>query len=123
MGAASTEIEFHLRGRNSHLAVTSARLELARGRAGTVLAVMQDTWFPQLLRACRRTAQQRRHHEIETPPPSLFVCERIGRRIIAPAQTRRHHCKCGRILQANCTLSTVFALLFCSRAAQARHRS
>ena len=34
MGAASTEIEFHARGRTMHLAVTSARLELAHGQAG-----------------------------------------------------------------------------------------
>ena len=34
MGAASTEIEFHARGRTMHLAITSARLELAHGQTG-----------------------------------------------------------------------------------------
>ena len=34
MGAASTEIEFHARGRTMHLAITSARLELGAGQAG-----------------------------------------------------------------------------------------
>ncbi len=42
MGAASTEVEFHARGRIMHLAVTSARLELAHGNVGTVL-VVEDT--------------------------------------------------------------------------------
>jgi two-component system, NtrC family, nitrogen regulation sensor histidine kinase NtrY len=39
MGAASTEIEFRARGRNLHLAITSARLELTRGQTGNVLVV------------------------------------------------------------------------------------
>jgi len=48
MGAASTEIELHARGRTVHLAVTSARLDLAHGKQGTVL-VIEDT--TELLRA------------------------------------------------------------------------
>ena len=45
MGAASTVLEYHARGRTMHLAVTSARLELARGKTGTVL-VIEDTTEP-----------------------------------------------------------------------------
>jgi two-component system nitrogen regulation sensor histidine kinase NtrY len=83
MGAASTEIEFHLRGRNLHLAVTSARLELARGRAGTVL-VVEDT--SELLRAQRQLAwkevAQRVAHEIKNPlTPIALSAERIGRHL------------------------------------------
>ena len=83
MGAASTEIEFHLRGRNMHLAVTSARLELARSRAGTVL-VVEDT--SELLRAQRQLAwkevAQRVAHEIKNPlTPIALSAERIGRHL------------------------------------------
>ena len=83
MGAASTEIEFHLRGRNMHLAVTSARLELAQGRAGTVL-VVEDT--SELLRAQRQLAwkevAQRVAHEIKNPlTPIALSAERIGRHL------------------------------------------
>jgi PAS domain S-box-containing protein len=83
MGAASTEIEFHLRGRNMHLAVTSARLELGRGRAGTVL-VVEDT--SELLRAQRQLAwkevAQRVAHEIKNPlTPIALSAERIGRHL------------------------------------------
>src|ERR1039458_375295 len=51
MGAASTEVEFHARGRTMHLAITSARLELAHGQPGTVLVVEDTT---ELLRAQRQ---------------------------------------------------------------------
>jgi two-component system nitrogen regulation sensor histidine kinase NtrY len=83
MGAASTEIEFHLHGRNLHLAVTSARLELAHGRAGTVL-VVEDT--SELLRAQRQLAwkevAQRVAHEIKNPlTPIALSAERIGRHL------------------------------------------
>ncbi len=83
MGAASTEIELRLRGRNMHLAVTSARLELAHGRQGTVL-VVEDT--SELLRAQRQLAwkevAQRVAHEIKNPlTPIALSAERIGRHL------------------------------------------
>jgi len=83
MGAASTEVEIHLRGRNIHLAVTSARLELARKRPGTVL-VVEDT--SELLRAQRQLAwkevAQRVAHEIKNPlTPIALSAERIGRHL------------------------------------------
>ncbi len=83
MGAASTEIELHLHGRNMHLAVTSARLELAHGRPGTVL-VVEDT--SELLRAQRQLAwkevAQRVAHEIKNPlTPIALSAERIGRHL------------------------------------------
>ena len=83
MGAASTEIEFNLRGRNMHLAATSARLELAHGRPGTVL-VVEDT--SELLRAQRQLAwkevAQRVAHEIKNPlTPIALSAERIGRHL------------------------------------------
>ena len=83
MGAASTEIELHLRGRNMHLAVTSARLELAHGRPGTIL-VVEDT--SELLRAQRQLAwkevAQRVAHEIKNPlTPIALSAERIGRHL------------------------------------------
>lgn len=83
MGAASTEIDFVLRGRNMHLAVTSARLELAHGRPGTVL-VVEDT--SELLRAQRQLAwkevAQRVAHEIKNPlTPIALSAERIGRHL------------------------------------------
>ena len=83
MGAASTEFELHLRGRNVHLAATSARLELAKKRAGTVL-VVEDT--SELLRAQRQVAwkevAQRVAHEIKNPlTPIALSAERIGRHL------------------------------------------
>jgi len=83
MGAASTELELHLRGRNVHLAVTSARLELAKKRPGTVL-VVEDT--SELLRAQRQVAwkevAQRVAHEIKNPlTPIALSAERIGRHL------------------------------------------
>ncbi len=83
MGAASTEIEFHFRGRTMHLAVTSARLELAHGKAGTVL-VVEDT--SELLRAQRQLAwkevAQRVAHEIKNPlTPIALSAERIGKHL------------------------------------------
>jgi len=83
MGAASTEIEFPARGRILHLAVTSARLELSHGRAGTVLVVEDTT---ELLRAQRQLAwkevAQRVAHEIKNPlTPIALSAERIGRHL------------------------------------------
>ena len=83
MGAASTELELHLRGRNMHLAVTSARLELAHGKPGTIL-VVEDT--SELLRAQRQLAwkevAQRVAHEIKNPlTPIALSAERIGRHL------------------------------------------
>jgi len=83
MGAASTEIDFHARGRTMHLAVTSARLELAHGKPGTVL-VVEDT--SELLRAQRQLAwkevAQRVAHEIKNPlTPIALSAERIGRHL------------------------------------------
>ncbi|HUA99852.1 MAG TPA: ATP-binding protein [Terracidiphilus sp.] len=83
MGAASTEIDFHSRGRAMHLAVTSARLELERGRPGTVLVVEDTT---ELLRAQRQLAwkevAQRVAHEIKNPlTPIALSAERIGKHL------------------------------------------
>ena len=83
MGAASTEIELHARGRTIHLAVTSARLELAHGMAGSVLVVEDMT---ELLRAQRQLAwkevAQRVAHEIKNPlTPIALSAERIGRHL------------------------------------------
>jgi two-component system nitrogen regulation sensor histidine kinase NtrY len=83
MGAASTEIEFHIRGRNMHLAITSARLDLAHGKQGTVL-VVEDT--SELLRAQRQLAwkevAQRVAHEIKNPlTPIALSAERIGKHL------------------------------------------
>ncbi len=83
MGAASTEIDFHARGRTMHLAVTSARLDLARGKQGAVL-VVEDT--SELLRAQRQLAwkevAQRVAHEIKNPlTPIALSAERIGRHL------------------------------------------
>ncbi|MGH9599600.1 MAG: sensor histidine kinase, partial [Terracidiphilus sp.] len=83
MGAASTEIEFRVRGRAMHLAVTSARLELERDRPGTVLVVEDTT---ELLRAQRQLAwkevAQRVAHEIKNPlTPIALSAERIGKHL------------------------------------------
>jgi PAS domain S-box-containing protein len=83
MGAASTEIELQARGRTIHLAVTSARLELAHGQQGTVLVVEDMT---ELLRAQRQLAwkevAQRVAHEIKNPlTPIALSAERIGRHL------------------------------------------
>ncbi len=83
MGAASTEIEFHARGRTMHLAVTSARLELTHGQTGTVLVVEDTT---ELLRAQRQLAwkevAQRVAHEIKNPlTPIALSAERIGKHL------------------------------------------
>lgn len=83
MGAASTEMELHARGRTLHLSVTSARLELAHGQVGTVL-VVEDT--SELLRAQRQTAwkevAQRVAHEIKNPlTPIALSAERIRRHL------------------------------------------
>jgi len=81
MGAASTELEVNARGRTAHLAVTSARLDLAPGRPGTVLVVEDTT---ELLRAQRqlvwKEVAQRVAHEIKNPlTPIALSAERIGR--------------------------------------------
>jgi hypothetical protein len=83
MGAASTEIELRVRGRNQHLAITSARLDLAHGKQGTVL-VVEDT--SDLLRAQRQLAwkevAQRVAHEIKNPlTPIALSAERIGKHL------------------------------------------
>lgn len=83
MGAASIEINLNARGRSMHLAVTSARLELQRGRAGTVLVVEDTT---DLLRAQRQLAwkevAQRVAHEIKNPlTPIALSAERIGKHL------------------------------------------
>ena len=83
MGAASTEIDIHARGRTVHLAVTSARLELAQGQPGTVLVVEDTT---ELLRAQRQLAwkevAQRVAHEIKNPlTPIALSAERIARHL------------------------------------------
>jgi hypothetical protein len=83
MGAASTEIEMHARGRTIHLGVTSARLELVHGQHGTVLVVEDMT---ELLRAQRQLAwkevAQRVAHEIKNPlTPIALSAERIGRHV------------------------------------------
>jgi len=83
MGAASTELEFRIRGRNMHLAITSARLDLAHGKQGTVL-VIEDT--SDLLRAQRQLAwkevAQRVAHEIKNPlTPIALSAERIGKHL------------------------------------------
>jgi PAS domain S-box-containing protein len=83
MGAASTEIEFQARGRTVHLAITSARLELANAQNGSVLVVEDTT---DLLRAQRQLAwkevAQRVAHEIKNPlTPIALSAERIGRHL------------------------------------------
>jgi PAS domain S-box-containing protein len=83
MGAASTEMEMHSRGRTIHLAVTSARLDLAHGNQGTVLVVEDTT---ELLRAQRQLAwkevAQRVAHEIKNPlTPIALSAERIGKHL------------------------------------------
>jgi hypothetical protein len=83
MGAASTEIEFPSRGTTVHLAVTSARLDLAHGQTGTVLVVEDTT---ELLRAQRQLAwkevAQRVAHEIKNPlTPIALSAERIARHL------------------------------------------
>jgi len=83
MGAASAEIEMHARGRTVHLAVTSARLDQAQARPGSVLVVEDTT---ELLRAQRQLAwkevAQRVAHEIKNPlTPIALSAERIGRHL------------------------------------------
>jgi PAS domain S-box-containing protein len=83
MGAASTEIELHGRGTTVHLAITSARLDLAHGQTGTVLVVEDTT---ELLRAQRQLAwkevAQRVAHEIKNPlTPIALSAERIARHL------------------------------------------
>jgi len=83
MGAASTEIDILARGRAVHLAITSARLELANGHAGSVLVVEDTT---DLLRAQRQLAwkevAQRVAHEIKNPlTPIALSAERIARHL------------------------------------------
>jgi two-component system nitrogen regulation sensor histidine kinase NtrY len=83
MGAASTETEFHARGRTNHLAITSARLDLANGHTGSVLVVEDTT---EILRAQRQLAwkevAQRVAHEIKNPlTPIALSAERIARHL------------------------------------------
>jgi two-component system, NtrC family, nitrogen regulation sensor histidine kinase NtrY len=86
MGAASTEIEFHMHGRTIHLAVTSARLELNHAQPGNVLVIEDST---ELLRAQRQLAwkevAQRVAHEIKNPlTPIALSAERIGKHLERP---------------------------------------
>lgn len=86
MGAASAEIETKMNGRNLHLSVTSARLELTGGMTGAVL-VLEDT--SELLRAQRQLAwkevAQRVAHEIKNPlTPIALSAERIQRHVDTP---------------------------------------
>jgi two-component system nitrogen regulation sensor histidine kinase NtrY len=72
-----------MRGRTMHLGVTSARLDLARGKQGTVLVVEDTT---ELLRAQRQLAwkevAQRVAHEIKNPlTPIALSAERIGKHL------------------------------------------
>ncbi len=83
MGAASTEVEFHARGRTLHLSITSVRLELGRGQTGSVLVVEDTT---ELLRAQRQLAwkevAQQVAHEIKNPlTPIALSAERIARHL------------------------------------------
>ena len=95
MGAASTEIELHMRGRTVHLAFTSARLDFGSGlgtnpdaranaeEPGAVLVVEDTT---ELLRAQRQLAwkevAQRVAHEIKNPlTPIALSAERIARHL------------------------------------------
>jgi two-component system, NtrC family, nitrogen regulation sensor histidine kinase NtrY len=83
MGAASTELEINVRANTVHLAVTSARIDFAPGRPGTVL-VFEDT--TELLRAQRqlvwKEVAQRVAHEIKNPlTPIALSAERIGRHL------------------------------------------
>jgi hypothetical protein len=83
MGSAFAEMELHVGGRILHLAVTSARFELAHGQPGTVLVVEDTT---DLLRAQRQLAwkevAQRVAHEIKNPlTPIALSAERIGRHL------------------------------------------
>ena len=83
MGAASTEMEFHARGRTIHLAITCARLDLGNGQAGSVLVVEDTT---ELLRAQRQLAwkevAQQVAHEIKNPlTPIALSAERIAKHL------------------------------------------
>ena len=94
MGAAFTEVEFPARGRTIHLAITSARLDLGRGQAGSVLVVEDTT---ELLRAQRQLAwkevAQQVAHEIKNPlTPIALSAERIGQTSrTRPARFAEHH--------------------------------
>jgi two-component system, NtrC family, nitrogen regulation sensor histidine kinase NtrY len=83
MGAAASELELCARGHNMHVAVSSARLDLANAQQGTVL-VIEDT--TDLLRAQRQLAwkevAQRVAHEIKNPlTPIALSAERITRHV------------------------------------------
>jgi hypothetical protein len=83
MGAAFTEIEFHANGPVRHLAITSARLELAGGQPGTVLVVEDTTEFLRVQRQLAwKEVAQRVAHEIKNPlTPIALSAERIGRHL------------------------------------------
>lgn len=101
MGAASTELEINLHGRNLHLAITSARLELGHGLSGNVL-VVEDT--SELLRAQRQMAwkevAQRVAHEIKNPlTPIALSADRIRRHLDRPqAQSPSIIRKCSEVI-------------------------
>lgn len=91
MGAASKEMEFRLRGRVAHAAVTVSPLGGRRNSAGYVVVVDDLT---ELLRAQKAAAwqevAQRIAHEIKNPlTPIQLSAERLSRFI------SRHHGDCG----------------------------
>ena len=94
MGAASTELEFHAHGRTLHLAITSARLDLGRGQAGSVLVVEDTTDF---LRAQRQLAwkevAQQVAHEIKNPLTPIASQRRAHRQASRsrPARFTQHY--------------------------------
>src|SRR5260370_27831935 len=108
MGAASTEIELNARGRRMHLGVTSARLDLGRGKQGTVLVVEDTT---ELLRAQRQLAwkevAQRVAHEIKNPLTPIALSAEPIREHFDPTQPGPNHVHriCSeRILHCHLTL-------------------
>ncbi|MDR3725261.1 MAG: ATP-binding protein [Terracidiphilus sp.] len=101
MGAASTEVELRDHNRFAHLAITSARLELGRGLAGSVLVVEDTT---EVLRAQRQLAwkevAQRVAHEIKNPlTPIALSAARIGRHLDRPqAESSNIIRKCSEVI-------------------------
>ncbi len=127
MGAASTEIEMHAGGRTMHLAVTSARLDLAHARPGSVLVVEDTT---DLLRAQRQLAwkevAQRVAHEIKNPlTPIALSAERISRYIDRGQADSTIIRKCSQVILTSVgtlrTLVDQFSALAQFPAPQPRH--
>jgi hypothetical protein len=101
MGSAFTELEFDTHGHTVHLAITSARLDLAPGQTGSVLVVEDST---ELLRAQRQLAwkevAQRVAHEIKNPlTPIALSAERIRRHLDKPQDESPHIIrKCSEVI-------------------------